>query len=128
MIYVLYESLFVRAASCGDTERANKRVAGAGKEEKDMALAAAARENHAKVRCLLAAGTDPDAKYGGVSILTWASIDGYTDLVRELMDAGADITKKDEDGMTAMQLAAKNKHRDVVALLLAKANELKKTK
>jgi ankyrin repeat protein len=45
--------------------------------------------------------------------------------VRELIDAGADITFKDDDGRTALQWAAKLKHRDVVALLLARAKELK---
>jgi ankyrin repeat protein len=50
---------------------------------------------------------------------------GYADIVTELVDAGADITLKDEGKMTALQRAAKMKRRDVVALLLAKTKELK---
>jgi ankyrin repeat protein len=54
---------------------------------------------------------------------------GHTAVVKELVDAGADITSKDINGKSALhhatRHAAKHKHRDIVALLLAKAKELK---
>lgn len=49
-------------------------------------------------------------------------------MVRVLIDAGADIFAMDHSKMTATQHASKNKHREVVALLMAKAAELKKTR
>jgi ankyrin repeat protein len=85
------------------------------------------KNNHTLVKHLLASGVSPSTLFRTNSLLCWASIRGYTDVVRELLDAGADITAKTKggDGLTALQLAAKHKHRDVVALLLAKAKELK---
>jgi ankyrin repeat protein len=45
-----------------------------------------------------------------------------------LLDAGADITFKDHEGMTALQLAVRGKHLDVLVLLLTRAYELRKKK
>jgi ankyrin repeat protein len=78
-----------------------------------------------EVRSLLAAGVDPSLRFCARNLLSIASCMGNADIVRALLDAGADITYKDEDGKIALQWAAMHKHRDIVALLLAKANELK---
>jgi ankyrin repeat protein len=78
------------------------------------------------VKSLLAAGVNPSARFRAMDLLSVASIKGYTDIVEALLAAGADITFKDDEGLTALQHAAKNKHREIVALLLAKAKELKK--
>jgi ankyrin repeat protein len=78
-----------------------------------------------EVKSLLAAGVNPSLRFRTMDLLCVASGRGYTDVVRELLDAGADITFKDPTGKTALQHAAKKKHRDVVALLLAKAKEIK---
>jgi ankyrin repeat protein len=79
------------------------------------------------VKCLLAARADADTKYlgNGTSMLAAASAKGFTDIARDLLDAGADLAYKGPDGMTALQSAAKGKHREIVTLLLAKAKELK---
>jgi ankyrin repeat protein len=75
---------------------------------------------------LLNTGVNPSIMYGGRSLLCTAGMLGYTYIVEELLDAGADITFKDRyEGMTALQHAARRKHRDIVALLLAKVKELK---
>jgi ankyrin repeat protein len=78
-----------------------------------------------EVKSLLAAGVNPSIPCHTKDLLSFASIKGYTDIVEALLAAGADIREKDADGMTALQHAAKNKHRDIVAMILAKANELK---
>jgi ankyrin repeat protein len=116
----------IRAVSCGDGELANKLVEGAGDEEKDMALTLAVAYNQPLiVKFLLATGANPDTTRRKKSVLIVACRQGYTAVVKELIDAGADITAT-FNGVTAMKYAAKKKHRDIVALLLAKASELKK--
>jgi ankyrin repeat protein len=102
-------------------------VASASEHDKEVALNyAVENDNLSIVKCLLAAGVSPSIRVCSDSLLCMASADGYIDIVRELLDAGADITEKDDEGLTALQVAAKEKHRDVVALLLAHANKLKK--
>jgi ankyrin repeat protein len=95
-------------------------------EDRESALKAGVwAESLTLVKHLLAAGVNPDLYFRGRRLLTVASNSGRTDIVGELIDAGADISFKDKYGMTALQYAAKQKHRDVVALLLAKAKEIK---
>jgi ankyrin repeat protein len=77
------------------------------------------------VQSMLAAGVNPSLCFRRRNLLCWASIMGYTDIVEELIDAGADITFKGPDGMTALQHAAKERHRDVVALLLTRVKKKK---
>jgi ankyrin repeat protein len=78
------------------------------------------------VKSLLAAGVNPSLRFRRWSLLCESSSKGNTDIVEALLAAGADITFKDRgDGKTALQHAAKNKHREIVALLLAKATEIK---
>jgi ankyrin repeat protein len=116
----------VRAVFCGDVELVDMLFGSADDREKVMTFVVAVCENMpTMVKCLLAAGVNLSSTYGGMSFLMIASSAGYTDIVRDLIDAGADITAKTKDGKTALQLAAKNKHRDIVAILLSKTNELK---
>jgi ankyrin repeat protein len=116
----------VRAINYNNIMLVSVLVQVADAKEKEMALIVAVGENmHPIVRCLLAGGADPSTTYRGQSMLIWASLYGFTAIVKELIDAGADITEKDLQGKTALQIAAKRKHRDVVALLLAKAAVLK---
>jgi ankyrin repeat protein len=126
---LMFESSEIfRAACSGDVELVGKLGGTASMEEKNYALVFAINVDRlpiSMVKCLLAAGADPDAKQCGVSMLMVACFKGDVDLARELIDAGADITVKDGAGKTALQHAAKNKHREIVTLLLAKVKELK---
>jgi ankyrin repeat protein len=46
-----------------------------------------------------------------------AAISGGLDMVQLIVDEGAKIDAKDNDGMTALNYAVKNGHKDVVAFL-----------
>ena len=50
--------------------------------------------------------------------LIWASIQGHTDVVKFLIDQGADVNVETSNGETALLLASKNDHDEVVSLLL----------
>ena len=49
--------------------------------------------------------------------LMWAAAEGQTEVVRLLLDAGADPTKQDVDGETALDFARDKRHADVIKLL-----------
>jgi ankyrin repeat protein len=74
------------------------------------------------VRLLLQAGADPDRAYqtegGDVRILSVASAKGDTEIVRFLLEHGADLNAEGGDGHTALNVAAGKGHAGVVSLLL----------
>jgi ankyrin repeat protein len=112
-----------------DLEFIRKLMVDADEVEKEVALTIAVLDNHvATVKQFLASGVRTTVMYDESPLLSVASYRGFIEIVRELLGAGADVTAKDEHGKTALQWAAKGKHRDVVALLLAKATEQKKCK
>merc|ERR1712087_234677 len=80
-------SELVRAVSNGDMDLVNKLVGSAGEEEKKVALVIAVFEKKLPmVKSLLAGGADPATRHGPMTILIVASIVGYADIVRELID------------------------------------------
>lgn len=44
---------------------------------------------------------------------------GRLDMVRMLMEAGADVNMRDEDGSTALMCASEHGHTEIVKLILA---------
>jgi len=89
-------------------------------------LANAARYNRQEVvQVLLAHGADPNARSMGSTALIWASINGSNDLVRLLLDRGADLKATDrQHGMNALQCAAMAGKADTVKLLLDRGAEV----
>lgn len=72
------------------------------------------------VRMLLRRGADPNApQAGGIRPLHQASAAGRLDLVRLLLDAGADPTQRCDRGKTAADYAREKGHPAVVAVLEA---------
>ena len=55
----------------------------------------------------------------GSSALLWAAKHGQEATAQKLLDGGANIQAKDEDGQTPLSWAARNGHEAVVKLLLA---------
>jgi hypothetical protein len=74
----------------------------------------------ATVRRLIEAGEPIDASDVGMlrTLLLWAAEHGHTDLVRFLLDHGADIEDRADEGESPLMLAAFGGHRDTVQVLL----------
>ena len=84
----------------------------------DTALMQAVQHNQlAAVQALLAAGADPESLKAGMSALIAASYQGNVEIVQALLDAGANAAWADENGETALDVAANNNHPAVVAVL-----------
>ena len=83
-------------------------------------VAAAAAQDTAAVRALLAAGIDPDTpRADGATALLWAAHRDDPDLVDLLLRAGADVNAADDHGVTPLQRAAENASPAMVDRLLA---------
>lgn len=68
---------------------------------------------------LLASGINKDLQDpSGGSLIYHAAEKGHTEVVRLLLDAGADVGTVADDGLTPFSAAAKNGHVDVVRLLV----------
>jgi ankyrin repeat protein len=74
----------------------------------------------AAVKALLAHGARVDGKDDrrGQTALMWAAAEGHTDVVRELIDAGADFRTRLPSGFTALLFAVRQGHLGVVRVLL----------
>ena len=71
----------------------------------------AAEEGHVEeIRRLLAHGVSPDAAVDDWTALEKASINNKCDVIKVLMEAGADPNRADEDGFTPLYWTAKNGH------------------
>lgn len=78
--------------------------------------------NLAVLKQHIAAGSDLNVKeqMGGSSPLIMATLLGKTDMAKALIDAGANLNLKNNDGSTALHIAAFFCRPDIVKMLLAK--------
>jgi ankyrin repeat protein len=79
-----------------------------------------------EVQLLLQSGVSASCKWNGRFPLFRAVRGGHAGIVADLVAAGTDVELRNAEGMTALQVAARDKHRDIVAILLKRATELKK--
>jgi len=89
--------------------------------ERTPLLIAAHESCEELVRLLLDHGADraaADATNRGMTVLHYSSCQGHTDLVRLLIDAGANLNTPDSKGYTALHLAAEWGELEVVRILL----------
>ena len=87
----------------------------------DTAFLSACQGGHVtEVEPLLHALQNPDARDGqnNCTGIHWAVRNGHSDVVRLLLEAGADKDAATEDGGRALLFAAENGHLDVVRLLV----------
>jgi hypothetical protein len=85
------------------------------------AMVAAVRTNDPEaIERLVAAGESVIANHpeSGVRLITWAAQHGHTDLVRFLLDRGADIEEKASEAESPLMLAAWQGYPGMVRLLL----------
>jgi ankyrin repeat protein len=78
------------------------------------------RGNAPKVQELLAAGADVNfnlTAHPSCIPLTCAAQQGHAEIVRLLLDSGADVSARDDSHMTALQWAREKGHGDVVSML-----------
>jgi len=91
-------------------------------DDADCLLAAASSGHADDVRVLtrMSAGANDNAQRNdGVSALHVASRTGRTDIVKLLLENGADIETRDINGCTPLWIAAANGHGEVIETLIA---------
>lgn len=117
-------------ASGGQTDPALTTPSAAGegteasKPARDAALdarlvAAVSRANLPRVRSLLAAGADVNARNShGSTVLAIAARQGYSAITERLLSRGADVNAGNDRGWTALMLAVNYRHPRIVNALL----------
>lgn len=102
------ESLAEFAGNPGTSERSGYAAESAGYGDTERR---APRRNRADVNAR-------EQRYGDTALM-WAAVAGHVDVVRLLIEAGADVRAVDDEGVTALHLARANGHTEVAAALLA---------
>jgi ankyrin repeat protein len=69
-------------------------------------------------------GADPNAVLDGHTPLCWASQEGHTDVVRLLLDAGAEVNFSDPLGFTPLFKSIGDPHLDTAELLLLRGADV----
>jgi ankyrin repeat protein len=95
--------------------------------EKEAALMLAVQTSQRDiVKFLLSHRVNPCCEHDGSIPIISACIFGDAQIASDLIDAGADIAARAGNGMSTMEIALKKQHRDIVALLMAKAYAMSK--
>ncbi|XP_056132819.1 cyclin-dependent kinase 4 inhibitor C [Lampris incognitus] len=76
----------------------------------------------AVAEALLHAGADPNVRDPALSLTVThdAARDGFADMVRVLLDHGADVNLEDDGGNLPLHVAAREGHDDVVGMLIGR--------
>jgi ankyrin repeat protein len=95
--------------------------------DKDARLIKAAKDGDLPaIQTALAGGDDINGRdKSGATALMWAANGGHAEVVKLLLEKGADVNvKRIGDGITALAVAAQNGHTELVNLLLEKGAEV----
>lgn len=96
-------------------------LAGSGAIERSSYAAESAGYGDTEGRAVQRNRADVNAReqrYGDTALM-WAAVAGHVDVVRLLIEAGADVRAVDDEGVTALHLARAKGHTEVAAALLA---------
>jgi len=69
------------------------------------------------VQTSLKEGADVNNYNHWITPLMWATINGHTEVVKVLLDAGADVAITEVDGYDALSYATDLEYRDIIKLL-----------
>lgn len=88
----------------------------------DELIKASLEGDRLRVQILLGLGVSPDGRERllGATALMIACLAGQTEIVRDLLDHGADLEIRDNDGRTALMEACMAGHTDSVTMLVEK--------
>jgi len=87
--------------------------------ELEQAIDYAVRKgNINEVKQLLSAGASADTFYIGYPVLWWAVDKNYIDIVKLLIESGANVNKPSQSGKMPLMIAADNRKVDIVKILL----------
>lgn len=122
---MMIAGLVITLSLAGCNNSGNNSSDGAEKEKKVAAPktdihTAALTGNMEVIQQHIAAGTNLDQKdpIGGATALITACVFGRAEVAEALIDAGADLEVKNNDGSTALHCAALFGHKDLVIKLL----------
>lgn len=86
---------------------------------------AAAHGHVSTMAILLADQPSADVRNSdGVTVLMLGAYYGQTEVIRDLLDRGAELHERDKSGFTSLHLAASNGHLEAVELLLARGADI----
>jgi len=111
--------VIILSTACGQSNKKEIETATASVPEMDLQTAVISGDLEA-VRQHVAAGSDLNEKepFNGSTPLITAATFGKTEIAKELIDAGADLSLKNNDGSTALHSAAFFCRVEIVKLLL----------
>lgn len=121
LVLVLFTSACAQSGNDSKTQAVNKVEAKSGINKPDMDIQIAIISGNLEVvKQHIEAGTDinmKDAMSGSTPLITASSF-GKTDITKALIDAGADLSLKNNDGSNALHVAAFFCRIEIVQLLL----------
>src|ERR1700754_227946 len=120
LIFGILVAIMVLLTSCGSKESTSEN---AGTKAPDIDIhTAVVTDNKEALKQHIAAGTNINEKdpFGGSSPLILACVFGKPEMARILIDAGADVNFKNNDGSTPLHTAAFFCRPEIVKMLLDK--------
>jgi uncharacterized protein len=118
LVAVIIPFLSLGVASCSSIRGSPQSSASTLTSAKPLLIEATLAGDVGRVRSHLQSNTDPDVTDNTNTALTYAARDGFTEIARLLIDAGAEVNWIDREGVTPLILAALKGHPEITQLLL----------